>query len=77
MAAAVAAGLPAAAADGTITMTLHQINGDGAGPYSCQISADGTGADFVTAAVVQNVPGERSRSRAKATPFPLTVQMPA
>ena len=29
--AAVAAGLPSAAEDGTVTMTLHQVNGDGAG----------------------------------------------
>ena len=26
-----AAGLPTASADGTVSMTLHQVNGDGAG----------------------------------------------
>lgn len=29
--AAASAGLPAAAADGTVSMTIHQVNGDGAG----------------------------------------------
>ena len=29
--AAVAAGLPTAADDGSVSMTLHQVNGDGAG----------------------------------------------
>ncbi|KAJ6596152.1 hypothetical protein DFH09DRAFT_1357322 [Mycena vulgaris] len=28
------AGLPTAGADGSVTMTLHQVNGDGAGPYT-------------------------------------------
>ena len=31
MEAAASAGLPAAAEDGTVTMTIHQVNGDGAG----------------------------------------------
>ena len=31
MEAASSAGLPAAAADGTVSMTIHQVNGDGAG----------------------------------------------
>ncbi|KDN50619.1 hypothetical protein RSAG8_01117, partial [Rhizoctonia solani AG-8 WAC10335] len=31
MEAAASAGLPAAAEDGTVSMTIHQVNGDGAG----------------------------------------------
>jgi hypothetical protein len=31
LAAASAAGLPSADSDGTVSMTLHQVNGDGAG----------------------------------------------
>ncbi|KAG9104362.1 hypothetical protein FRC06_003168 [Ceratobasidium sp. 370] len=76
-AAASSAGLPAASADGTVTMTIHQINGDGAGPYACDVSSDASGQNFVAMKVITNVPGTNSRSRAKATDFPLVAQMPA
>ncbi|KAL5513807.1 hypothetical protein ACEPAH_4208 [Sanghuangporus vaninii] len=75
--AAVAAGLPSAADDGTVTMTLHQVNGDGAGPYTCEVSTDATGANFAAMTVTTNVPGRNSRSNAKATDFALVAQMPA
>ncbi|KAG9126579.1 hypothetical protein FRC07_002919 [Ceratobasidium sp. 392] len=77
MEAASSAGLPAANPDGTVEMTIHQVNGDGAGPYTCDVSADGTGQNFVAMKVVTNVPGTNSRSRAKAQDFPLVAQMPA
>ncbi|KAF4579756.1 hypothetical protein EYR40_000068 [Pleurotus pulmonarius] len=53
LAAASSAGLPSVAADGSVQMTLHQVNGDGAGPYSCQVSADATGQNFVAMDVTQ------------------------
>ncbi len=34
--------LPQVTAGGSVQMTLHQVNGDGAGPYTCMINADGT-----------------------------------
>lgn len=71
------AGLPSMSANGQITMTLHQVNGDGAGPYTCDISTDATGTNFVPATVVTNVPGTNSRSRARAQDFPLVVQAAA
>jgi len=71
------AGLPSAESDGSVKMTLHQVNGDGAGPYTCEVSADATGQDFVAMTVTTNVPGKNSRSNAKATDFPLVAQMPA
>ncbi|KAG9126578.1 hypothetical protein FRC07_002918 [Ceratobasidium sp. 392] len=77
MEAASSAGLPAANPDGTVEMTVHQVNGDGAGPYMCDVSTDGTGQNFVAMKVVTNVPGTNSRSRAKAQDFPLVAQMPA
>ncbi|KAG9086117.1 hypothetical protein FRC07_013199 [Ceratobasidium sp. 392] len=77
MEAAASAGLPSAAADGTVSMTLHQVNGDGAGPYTCDVSADASGKSFVAMRVVTNVPGRNSRSNAKAQDFPLVAQMPA
>jgi hypothetical protein len=58
-------------------MTIHQINGDGAGPYTCEMDATGTGNNFVAMQVVTNVPGRNGRSGARTTDFPLTVQMPA
>ncbi|KAL8276599.1 hypothetical protein RQP46_011022 [Phenoliferia psychrophenolica] len=70
-AAAVSAGVPSMDSDGTVTMTIHQVNGDGAGPYACGVSADATGASFVAMTVTTNVPGQNSRSNARATDFPL------
>ncbi|KAG9096031.1 hypothetical protein FS749_009239 [Ceratobasidium sp. UAMH 11750] len=75
--AASSAGLPSAAADGTVTMTLHQVNGDGAGPYTCDVSTDASGKSFVAMEVTTNVPGKNSRSNAKAEDFPLVARMPA
>ncbi|KAG9224380.1 hypothetical protein CCMSSC00406_0007846 [Pleurotus cornucopiae] len=77
LATAASAGLPMAAADGSVTMTLHQVNGDGAGPYTCQVSADASGQNFVAMTVTTQVPGTNSRSRTTATAFPLVAQMPA
>ncbi|KAF9493837.1 hypothetical protein BDN71DRAFT_1394232 [Pleurotus eryngii] len=77
LATAASAGLPMAAADGSVTMTLHQVNGDGAGPYTCQVSADASGQNFVAMTVTTQVPGKNSRSRTTATAFPLVAQMPA
>jgi hypothetical protein len=53
-------GLPTTADDGTITMTFHQVNQDGAGPLTAQIDATSGGTDpaaFQEATVTQNVPG--------------------
>ncbi|KLO06367.1 hypothetical protein SCHPADRAFT_692586 [Schizopora paradoxa] len=77
MDAAVEAGLPSASADGVVSMILHQVNQDGAGPYSCDISTDGSGSEFVSMEVTQNVPGFASLSLAAAQDFPLDAQLPA
>ncbi|KAJ7207898.1 hypothetical protein GGX14DRAFT_365955 [Mycena pura] len=76
LAAASQAGLPTAAADGTVSMTLHQVNQDGAGPFTCDVSGDG-GNTFVPATVTKQVPGVLGLSLAAATDFPLEAQMPA
>jgi hypothetical protein len=73
-------GLPTCADDGTITMTFHQVNQDGAGPLTAAVDATSGGTDpaaFKTAAVTENVPGQRSLSLATSTDFPVKVQMPA
>ncbi|KAG9076536.1 hypothetical protein FRC06_009455 [Ceratobasidium sp. 370] len=77
MEAAASAGIPSATSSGEIQMTLHQVNQDGAGPYTCDISADG-GNTFQAATVTKNVPGAfLGLSTATAEDFPLNVQMPA
>ncbi|KAJ7293410.1 hypothetical protein C8J57DRAFT_25321 [Mycena rebaudengoi] len=75
LAAASAAGLPTAGADGSVQMTLHQVNQDGAGPFTCDVSGDGT--NFTPATVTTDVPGRRGLSFSKAQDFPLVAQMPA
>ncbi|KAG8743817.1 hypothetical protein FRC10_011365 [Ceratobasidium sp. 414] len=77
MQAAVAAGLASASSDGIVSMTLYQIGRPGAGPYSCGISADGTGKQFVAMDILSNVPGLNSASGNKNTAFPLVARMAA
>jgi len=57
-------GLPQVSPGGELTMTLHQVNADGAGPYECMIDQTGTGASFTPITVTQNVPGQDGRDRA-------------
>ncbi|EHL00190.1 hypothetical protein GLAREA_10726 [Glarea lozoyensis ATCC 20868] len=69
--------MPQISQGGMVMMTLHQVNGDGAGPYSCMIDSTGTGAQWTNMQVATNVPGKNSRSNAKATDFPLTAKVAA
>ncbi|KAG8770747.1 hypothetical protein FRC15_003924 [Serendipita sp. 397] len=70
-------GLPSMSEDGTVTMTLHQINQDGGGPYTCDISTDASGTNFQPMTVTQQVPGILGFSAATAQDFPLVAQAPA
>lgn len=77
-----ASGLPTTADDGSVSMTFHQVNQDGAGPLTAQIDATSAGTDpaaFKEAKVTQNVPGLGigGLSGAQTTDFPVKVQMPA
>ncbi|KAK1980744.1 hypothetical protein LZ30DRAFT_594168 [Colletotrichum cereale] len=79
---AASAGMPTTADDGTLKMTFHQINQDGAGPLTAAIDATSGGTDpsaFKDAQVTQNVPGIGfgGLSGASTMDFPVTVQMPA
>ncbi|KAG9086379.1 hypothetical protein FRC06_003117 [Ceratobasidium sp. 370] len=59
-------------------MTIHQVNRDGAGPYKCEVSADGSGSKFVGMKIITNVVGVNGISRAtKMTDHPLVAQLPA
>jgi len=75
-------GMPTTADDGTITMTFHQVNQDGAGPLTAAIDATSGGTDpaaFKDAQVMTNVPGIGigGLSAASTMDFPVKVQMPA
>ncbi|OBT42038.1 hypothetical protein VE00_07446 [Pseudogymnoascus sp. WSF 3629] len=70
--------LPQISPGGQVSMTLHQVNGDGAGPYTCMIDATGTGANWVNMQVTTNVPGRRGNDRSGAeTDFPLVATVAA
>ncbi|KAK1978395.1 hypothetical protein LZ30DRAFT_784196 [Colletotrichum cereale] len=70
--------LPQVAPGSTLEMTVHQVNGDGAGPYDCMINADGTGASWTNVNVPVTVPGQNSRNRDGAMQdFPLKAEIPA
>lgn len=79
---AASSGLPTTSDDGTVTMTFHQVNQDGAGPLTAQIDATSGGQDpaaFKDAQVTQNVPGIGigGLSAAQTMDFPVAVQMPS
>lgn len=72
------AGLPTTSDDGTITMTFHQVNQDGAGPLTAAIDATSGGTDpaaFQKATVTQDVPGIGigGLSAASSMDFPVKV----
>ncbi|KFX90375.1 hypothetical protein O988_08231 [Pseudogymnoascus sp. VKM F-3808] len=70
--------LPQISPGGSVSMTLHQVNGDGAGPYTCMIDATGTGTNWVNMQVTTNVPGRRGNDRSGAeTDFPLVATVAA
>lgn len=69
--------LPQITPGGELQMTLHQVNSDGAGPYTCMINDDGTATTWQDIPVTQNVPGDDGRDRdGEATDFPLTASIP-
>jgi len=71
------AGLPSFSAGGIVKMTLFQVNNDGAGPYTMEVSPDGLGKKFVKMTVTKNVPGNRGRSNAVNKAFDLEGRLPS
>lgn len=55
--------LPQVTPGGFVDATLHQVNGDGGGPYDCMINSDGTGASWTNINVITTPPGQNSRNR--------------
>jgi len=68
--------LPQVSVGGMLAMTLHQINADGAGPYTCMLNSDGTANTWTAINITTQVPGKKGISNAAATDFPLVAQMP-
>ncbi|KAI1757607.1 hypothetical protein F4782DRAFT_135757 [Xylaria castorea] len=69
--------LPQVTQGGALNMTLHQVNSDGGGPYTCAINADGTGQTWEDITVTTTPPGKNSRNReGAATDFPLVAAIP-
>ncbi|KAM4063794.1 CAS1 protein [Hirsutella rhossiliensis] len=66
-------------AGGTLTMTVHQVNADGAGPYSCMINSDATAQSWQKVDVTTNLPGNRQglNPPTNKQDQPLKVQIPA
>ncbi|KAI9172200.1 hypothetical protein HJFPF1_01693 [Paramyrothecium foliicola] len=71
--------LPQVTPGGEISMTIHQVNSDGAGPYTCMINADASGATWENIQVTKDVPGnERGRNRdGEMQDFELKAAIPA
>ncbi|KAK0611293.1 hypothetical protein B0T14DRAFT_325295 [Immersiella caudata] len=60
-----------------VTVTIHQVNADGAGPYVCDLDeTSNSGLIEKTLLVENNVPGVNGFSQAKAQDFNITVTMP-
>ncbi|KAI0487062.1 hypothetical protein F4859DRAFT_502328 [Xylaria cf. heliscus] len=69
--------LPQVTQGGELNMTLHQVNADGGGPYTCEINADATGQTWEDLTVTTTPPGKNSRNReGAATDFPLVAAIP-
>ncbi|KAL1644647.1 hypothetical protein SLS61_008698 [Didymella pomorum] len=73
-----AAGRVTSVKAGTVmTVTIHQVNADGAGPYECDLDETSNAATkFTKLKVANNVPGANGLSQAKEQDFTISVAMP-
>lgn len=71
--------LPQITPGGSLQMTVHQVNADGAGPFKCMINSDGTAQSWENIQVTTNVAGnQRGRNNAgSASDHPLVAAIPA
>jgi len=75
---ALAAGAVTQVKAGTkLTVTIHQVNADGAGPYFCDLDeGSNSGIMSKNLTVTNNVPGSNGLSQAQAQDFNITVELP-
>ncbi|MCJ1446785.1 MAG: hypothetical protein MMC23_007292 [Stictis urceolatum] len=69
--------LPQISAGSTVSMTMHQIDPDGAGPMHCMIDSSAIGDEFTPMRVTVDVPGMDGMSAATDQDFPLEVVVPS
>ncbi|KAF7155397.1 hypothetical protein CNMCM5623_007468 [Aspergillus felis] len=72
-------GLPTASPDGVVTVIYHQVNQDGAGPLTADIDPSSGGTNpkaFVSAPVIQNIPGVAGFSTSSTMDYEVKVQVP-
>ncbi|KAF3932972.1 hypothetical protein ABW20_dc0103442 [Dactylellina cionopaga] len=71
--------LPVATAGGYLQLTLHQINSDGAGPFTCKVDELANGQQWSRQLTVStNVPGNAySINQYSLKKWPIVVQIPA
>ncbi|KAH8772199.1 hypothetical protein BGZ57DRAFT_740882, partial [Hyaloscypha finlandica] len=76
---ALAAGAVTKVKAGTLmTVTIHQVNADGAGPYTCDLDqTSNAGIISQNLTVTNNVPGVNGLSQGKTEDFNITVAMPS
>ncbi|KAJ9313330.1 hypothetical protein C8Q69DRAFT_61295 [Paecilomyces variotii] len=63
----------------TLAVTIHQVNADGAGPYTCDMDPTSNSFstnEFIKLQVSNNVPGKNGLSQAKFQNFTMNVQLP-
>ncbi|KKA26947.1 hypothetical protein TD95_001073, partial [Thielaviopsis punctulata] len=60
----------------TMTVTLHQVNQDGAGPFTCELFSSASNSSAQKMTVVNDVPGSNGLSQAKFHEFNITVLAP-
>ena len=61
--------LPQVSTGGVVTMNLHQVNGDGAGPFTCSVDPTAQGTAFQAMTVTTNVAGTKGISTANNADF--------
>ncbi|KAF2138004.1 uncharacterized protein K452DRAFT_194020, partial [Aplosporella prunicola CBS 121167] len=62
---------------GSVAVTIHQVNADGAGPYECDLDdTSNSGTNFQKLDVSNNVPGANGLSDAKFQKFTINVALP-
>ena len=50
-------GVPTIPSNGTLTMTVHQVNADGGGPFTAEINTDATGTSWAAIDILVQPPG--------------------
>ncbi|KAF9055332.1 hypothetical protein BDZ89DRAFT_938143 [Hymenopellis radicata] len=69
--------LPSLNADGSITMSIHQVNADGGGPFFAMVNADATGLTWEPAEVTLQPPGVNGLLIAGPNDADLTAVVPS